>query len=55
MPNTEKEFNGNLLDQLTILERMERAQKNGRFDEEIEIIRKEINRKLYQKPPISDD
>lgn len=55
MPTNEKEYNGYLMDQLTILERIERiAQRNNNKEilDEIEIIRKEVNRKLYQKPPV---
>lgn len=58
MPMTEKEYNGNLLDQLTMIERIERQLKKGGEEaakEEIETLKKEINRKLYQKPPLTDD
>ncbi len=51
MPNNEKEYDGYLFDQLTILERLERiAKKTGDTEvmEEIGIIRKEIERKLYR-------
>jgi hypothetical protein len=51
MPNNEKEYDGYLFDQLTILERLERvATKNSDKEvmEEIAIIRKEIERKLYR-------
>lgn len=54
MPSNEKEFNGNLFDQLTLVERIERAKARGTLDEEIEIIKQELNRKLYQKPPLTD-
>lgn len=58
MPMTEKEYNGNLLDQLSILDRLERVAK--RVDckeilEEIEFERSQINRKLYQKPPLTEN
>lgn len=46
----EKEYIGILFDQLTILERLERALVAGGNDglkKEIDIIRKEIMRKLY--------
>lgn len=55
MPTNEKEWNGFLFDQLTMLERIERRLQNGGVEaaqEEIEIIKKEIERKLYQQPPI---
>ena len=55
MPNNEKELNAELFDQLTIVERIERAKEAGTLDSEIENIKKEINRKLYQKPPLSEN
>ena len=56
MPS-EKEYNGYLLDQLSAVERIERQVKKGDLkaaEEEIEIIKNEINRKLYQKPPLTN-
>ena len=53
----EKELNINLFDQLTLIERIERQVKKGDFEavkEEIEIIKNEINRKLYQKSPLDN-
>ncbi|MCI9067654.1 MAG: hypothetical protein HFI65_03080 [Lachnospiraceae bacterium] len=58
MPINEKEYNGYLLDQLSAVERIERQVKKGDLEavkEEIEILKKEINRKLYQKPPLTDN
>lgn len=58
MPSTEKELNANLFDQLTIIERIERQLNNGGVDAakaEIEILKKEIDRKLYQQPPIKNE
>ena len=55
MPSNEKEYNGNLFDQLTVIERIERQLKRGGEEaakEEIELLKNEINRKLYQKPPL---
>ncbi len=55
MPTNEKEYNGYLFDQLSAIERIERCLKNGGEKaamEEIEILKKEINRKLYQQPPV---
>lgn len=55
MPTNEKEYNGNLFDQLSLLERIERVAKQGDIDrvlEEIEFERKQIERKLYQQPPL---
>ena len=55
MTLNEKESNCNLFDQLSLLERIERVAKRGDQDavlEEIEFERKQIERKLYQKPPL---
>ena len=55
MPINEKEYNGYLFDQLTLLEEIERvAKKTNAIEvlEEIEIKRKQVERKLYQKPPL---
>ncbi len=54
----EKELNAMLFDQLTIIERIERRAEKGDLEEvkkEIEILKNEINRKLYQKPPLTDN
>jgi len=54
----EKELNATLFDQLTIIERIERRAEKGDFEEvkkEIEIIKNEINRKLYQKSALTDN
>lgn len=50
-----KKINMNLFDQLTLLERIERELERGGIEgtkKEIEIMKNEINRKLYQKPPL---
>lgn len=55
MPINEKEINCNLFDQLTLVERIERVLKRGDLDaalEELEFERKQIERKLYQQPPL---
>lgn len=55
MPPNEKELNATLFDQLTLVERIERKAESGDIEQvraEIEILKKEINRKLYQKPPL---
>lgn len=55
MPINEKEYNGYLFDQLTLLEEIERvAKKTNAIEvlEEIEIKRKQVERKLYQKSPL---
>ncbi len=51
----EKEINISLFDQLTLIERIEREIERGGIEaakKEIEIMKNEINRKLYQKPPL---
>lgn len=58
MPTNEKELNANLFDQLTLIERIERSLiKGGKeaAEEEIEILKREINRKLYQQPPLKSE
>ncbi len=58
MPSNEKEMNNSLFDQLTLVERIERSLENGGIDAaktEIDILKKEINRKLYQKPPLTNE
>ena len=58
MPSNEKEMNNSLFDQLTLVERIERSLANGGIDAaktEIDILKKEINRKLYQKPPLTNE
>lgn len=57
MPTTEKEINNYLFDQLAAVERIERRARSGNMDEvmaEIQILKMEINRKLYQKPPLCE-
>ncbi len=56
MPNNEKEYNGYLFDQLTLLERIERQVEKGDMQavkEEIGFLKKEVERKLYQQPPLT--
>ena len=51
----EKEINCNLFDKLDMLERIERVAKATNADallEEIEFERKQVERKLYQQPPL---
>ena len=55
MPASEKEINCNLFDQLTLLERIERQAKTGDINAvqtEITLLKKEVERKLYQQPPL---
>lgn len=57
MPMTEKEYNGNLLDQISILEDLEEIAKEEKAEKTLRAIakkRKQIERKLYQKPPLID-
>ena len=57
MPNNEKEINCNLFDQLSLLDDIERvAYKTDATEvlQEIAYKRKQIERKLYQKPPLTD-
>ena len=57
MPIIEKEFNGNLFDQLVMVERIERRLHEGGEEaaqKEIDLIKNEINRKLYQQPPLPE-
>ena len=58
MLTNEKEYNGYLFDQLSIIERIERHLKSGgqeAAEAEIEILKKEVNRKLYQQPPLKNE
>lgn len=47
----EKEYNGNLFDQLSILERIEAVTDDEKALNQIAIERRQIERKLYQQPP----
>lgn len=58
MPMNEKELNCNLFDQLSILERIERVAKKEKATEtlaEIDFEKQQINRKLYQQPPLQQE
>ena len=58
MPTNEKELNSVFFDQLTIVERIERCLNTGgeaAAKMEIEYLKKEINRKLYQQPPVKSE
>lgn len=48
----EKEYNGNLFDQLSILERIEAVTDDEKALRQIAIERRQIERKLYQSPPL---
>lgn len=58
MPSSEKEYNGNLFDQLTILDDLEEVAEKEQVKETLKLIakkRKQIERKLYQKPPLINE
>lgn len=55
MPSNEKEYNGILFDQLTILDDLQEVAEKEQATETLKAIskkRKQIERKLYQKPPL---
>lgn len=59
MPNSEKEYNGYLLDQLELIERLEIVIEDNN---NIEVVKKQlalekkfVERKLYQKPLIKTE
>ena len=55
---TEKEFNGNLFDQLELIDRIEEVAKQCDAKEVLDALAKErkyIERKLYQDPPLAKD
>lgn len=58
MPMTEKEYNGILLDQITILDDLEEIAKEEGAEKTLKAIAKkrhQIERKLYQQPPLIKD
>lgn len=58
MPTNEKEINCNLFDQLTILEDLQEVAEKEQAVETLKVIakkRKQIERKLYQKPPLINE
>lgn len=58
MPSNEKELNCYLFDQLTILEDLEEIAEREKAEETLKAIakkRKQIERKLYQKPPLTSE
>ena len=55
MPMNEKELNCNLFDKLDILDDIEEVAAKEKATETLKVIakkRKQIERKLYQKPPL---
>lgn len=57
MPINEKEYNGFLFDQLSLIEEIEEAVEGGNIEEIKKLLakkRKQVERKLYQNPSITD-
>ena len=57
MPNNEKELNCYLLDQLELIERHELVAQNGDNEavlKQLMLEKKFVERKLYQKSPLTD-
>ncbi|MCI8986140.1 MAG: hypothetical protein HFI58_15295 [Lachnospiraceae bacterium] len=57
MPNNEKELNCYLLDQLELIERLELVAQNGDNEavlKQLMLEKKFVERKLYQKSPLTD-
>lgn len=55
MPTNEKEYNGYLFDQLSILEDLEEVAKKENATGTLELIskkRRQVERKLYQQQPL---
>ena len=58
MPSNEKELNCHLFDQLSILEDLEEIAEKEKAEETLKAIakkRKQIEWKLYQKPPLANE
>ena len=58
MLNNEKELNCNLFDQLSLLEEIEEVAQKNNAQEVLYIInvkKKQVERKLYQKPPLIEN
>lgn len=57
MPANEKEYNGNLFDQLSMLEDIEEIASETNAAEvlkTVEKLKKRVERKLYQTPPLTN-
>lgn len=57
MPSNEKELNCYLFDQLELIERLEIVAQGGSNDDvlkQLALEKKFVERKLYQKPPLTD-
>lgn len=58
MLTNEKEYNGYLLDQLELIERLELIIENNDMEavkKQLALEKKFVERKLYQKPPLTDN
>ena len=58
MPTNEKEYNGYLFDQLTILEDLQEVAEKENAVETLKLIekkRRQVERKLYQQPPVKSE
>ena len=57
MPTNEKEINVNLLYQLDMIERLRKAHEMSEeaMMEQLDMEEKQIKRKLYQKPPLTEE
>lgn len=58
MPTHEKEYNGYLFDQLTILDDLQEVAEKENATETLKLIskkRKQVERKLYQQPPLKSE
>ncbi|MBD5474573.1 MAG: hypothetical protein HDR13_11280 [Lachnospiraceae bacterium] len=58
MPAYEKEYNGYLFDQLTILDDLQEVAEKENATETLKLIskkRKQVERKLYQQPPLKSE
>lgn len=57
-PSNEKEINNQLFDELAIVERIEAVAEEEKNEKVLQACKKEkewINRKLYQKPPLTQE
>lgn len=57
MPTNEKEINCNLFDQLSLIEETEEIAKEENAENTLKFLamkKRQIERKLYQKPPLID-
>lgn len=58
IPDNEKEYNGYLLDQLELIERLEMVIEENNIEsvkKQLALEKKFVERKLYQKPPIKNE